>query len=88
MAKIREQQPNLLNLIQSRQVDLVINTLTRGRDPQRDGFRIRRASVEHNVVCLTSLDTAAAILGVLEQLTEGVEPEVYALQDLHPSRQP
>jgi carbamoyl-phosphate synthase large subunit len=88
VAKIREQQPNLLNLIQSRQVDLVLNTLTRGRDPQRDGFRIRRASVEHNVVCLTSLDTAAAILGVLEQLTEGVEPEVYALQDLHPVKQP
>jgi len=84
--KIREGQPNLLNLIQSRQVSLVINTLTRGRDPQRDGFRIRRAAADHNVVCLTSLDTAGALLSVVEAEVEGRPPQVWALQDLHDSR--
>ncbi len=83
VAKIREANPNLLHLIQARKVDLVLNTLTRGRDPQRDGFRIRRSSVEHNVACLTSLDTAAALLGVLEAETEGKPMPIYALQDLH-----
>ena len=85
--KIREGQPNLLNLIQSRQVNLVINTLTRGRDPQRDGFRIRRAAVDHNVVSLTSLDTVGALLSVVEAEVEGRTPEVWALQDLHHSHQ-
>ncbi len=83
VAKIREKSPNLLHLIQARKVDLVLNTLTRGRDPQRDGFRIRRSSVEHNVACLTSLDTAAALLGVLEGQIDGKQVAVYALQDLH-----
>jgi len=81
VAKIGEGEPNLLHLIQSRAVDLVINTFTRGRDPQRDGFRIRRASVEHNVVCLTSLDTGSALLDTLEQGMDGQPVAVYALQD-------
>jgi carbamoyl-phosphate synthase large subunit len=88
VAKIREGRPNLLSLIQGRQVDLVINTLTRGRDPQRDGFRIRRAAVEHNVVCLTSLDTVAALLRAIGERTENGEPEVRALQDLHGGKAP
>jgi carbamoyl-phosphate synthase large subunit len=82
VSKIREGTPNLLNLIQSRRVDLVINTFTRGRDPQRDGFRIRRASVEHNVACLTALDTVAALLGLLEDGVQERAIGVYALQDL------
>ena len=45
----------------------MINTPTRGRDKERDGFRIRRAAVEHNCACLTALDTAGAFAGCLER---------------------
>ena len=38
---------------------------------QRDGFRIRRAAVELNIPCLTSLDTTKAILHVMETLKKG-----------------
>jgi len=43
----------------------VINTATKGRRPDRDGFKIRRKTVELSVPCLTSLDTAKAFLDSL-----------------------
>lgn len=67
--KINEGEPHLLDLIRQGEVQFVINTLTRGKQPARDGFRIRRESVENGVVCLTSIDTAQALLSVLESIT-------------------
>ncbi|MFC0473108.1 carbamoyl-phosphate synthase large subunit [Halalkalibacter kiskunsagensis] len=67
--KIGEEKPNLLDVIQQGQAHFVINTLTRGKQPARDGFRIRREAVENGVVCLTSIDTGEALLRVLESIT-------------------
>ncbi|TWI55747.1 carbamoyl-phosphate synthase large subunit [Halalkalibacter nanhaiisediminis] len=67
--KIGEAKPHLLDVIQQGQAQFVINTLTRGKQPARDGFRIRREAVENGVVCLTSIDTAEALLRVLESIT-------------------
>ncbi|WP_102347001.1 carbamoyl-phosphate synthase large subunit [Bacillus sp. Marseille-P3661] len=67
--KIGAAKPNLLDIIRNGEAQFVINTLTKGKQPARDGFRIRRESVENGVACLTSLDTAAAILKVLETMT-------------------
>ena len=47
-------------------VDLVINTPTRGRKQDTDGFKIRRSTVEHSVACVTAIDTARAMLTVRE----------------------
>ena len=55
--KINEPSPNLMDMLRSGQIKLIVNTLTRGRERDRDGFRIRRAAVENNIPCLTSLDT-------------------------------
>jgi carbamoyl-phosphate synthase large subunit len=60
--KIHEGSPNIDDLIRSGEIDLVINTISPDRNPEREGARIRRASVEHNIPCLTSLDTARALL--------------------------
>ena len=67
--KIGSNGPTLLDVIQKGNAQLVINTLTKGKQPARDGFRIRRESVENGVACLTSLDTAEAILRVIESMT-------------------
>ncbi|MTH52665.1 carbamoyl-phosphate synthase large subunit [Bacillus mangrovi] len=80
--KISE-QPNLLDVIRSGEAQFVINTLTRGKQPERDGFKIRRESVENGVPCLTSLDTAKAILRVLESMSFSTE----AMQELNPGRE-
>ena len=64
--KIREGEPNMLNLIRGGKVNFLINTLSKHRPAEeREGARIRRASVEHNIPCLTSLDTARALLHAL-----------------------
>lgn len=63
--KLREPAPNLMDLITGPEVDFLINTPERQRSPERDGLKMRRAAVEHGVPCLTSLDTAAALLTAL-----------------------
>jgi carbamoyl-phosphate synthase large subunit len=70
VAKIGEEGPTVLDVITSGEVDLVINTMSNiytdsgeaGGPVFKDGFEIRRAAVERRIPCLTSLDTAAALL--------------------------
>lgn len=81
--KVTEGSPNIPDLIRAGKIDLVINTLTRGREADRDGFIIRRTAVEHGVPALTSLDTARAVVTVLSSMREGEELEVSAVQEWH-----
>ncbi|NLM73334.1 MAG: carbamoyl-phosphate synthase large subunit [Clostridiaceae bacterium] len=60
--KINEGSPNILDLMEQGEIDMIVNTATRGRDSQRDGFKIRRRAVERSILCLTSMDTAYAVL--------------------------
>lgn len=71
--KIGAEEPTLLDVIKNGEAQFVINTLTKGKQPERDGFRIRRESVENGVACLTSLDTAEAILRVFESMSFSAE---------------
>jgi carbamoyl-phosphate synthase large subunit len=63
---IAEGSPHVLDLISSRSVDLVINNNTAGLRGASDNYRIRRTAVEASIACLTSLDTAAALVTALE----------------------
>ncbi|MGY3713983.1 carbamoyl-phosphate synthase large subunit [Sutcliffiella cohnii] len=81
--KIGGEAPNLIDVIRKGKAQFVINTLTKGKQPARDGFRIRRESVENGIACLTSLDTANAILRVLESMTFSID----SIEQLHPSAQ-
>ena len=65
--RVSQAHPNILDMIASGTVDLIINTPTRGRKHDSDGFRIRRSAVEHGVGCVTSVDTARALLTVRQQ---------------------
>jgi carbamoyl-phosphate synthase large subunit len=66
--KLSEGSPNILDLVREGQAHFVVNTLTKGKTPERDGFRIRREAVENGVVCMTSLDTVRALLVMLETI--------------------
>jgi len=70
--KIDEGNPNILDLIQSGKISLVVNTPTKGRKPDRDGFKIRRKAVEMSIPCLTSLDTVNAVVKCLK-LGKGID---------------
>ena len=64
--KINQESPTVMDLILGHRIDLVIDTPTQGRDKSRDGFLIRRTAIETGVNCLTSLDTARALVTSLE----------------------
>ena len=63
--RINEEAPTLMDLLLEHQIDLVIDIPTFD-DKQKDGFLIRRTAIETGVTCLTSLDTANALLTSLE----------------------
>ncbi|MGV3720315.1 MAG: carbamoyl-phosphate synthase large subunit, partial [Actinomycetota bacterium] len=64
--KIHEGGQTLISLIQEGKVNLLINTVSRSKRSEREALLLRRAAVENGVPCLTSLDTAAALLEALE----------------------
>ncbi len=64
--KIHEDENNnTLSLIESGKINYVISTSAKGRIPTRDSVKIRRKTVERNIPCLTSLDTAKALADCL-----------------------
>jgi len=79
--KVHEGSPHIVDLIRANKINLVINTLTRGKAPERDGFQIRRAAVEYGVPCLTSLDTIRAIMKVLAENREKEDYNLIPLQE-------
>ena len=80
--KISEGNPNCADFIREGKVDLMLNTLTYGKKPEREGFQLRRLAVEMGVPCLTSLDTAREVLHVVaSRATAGDTITVDAVQD-------
>ena len=64
--KISQESPTVMDLILGHKIDLVIDTPTQGRDKSRDGFLIRRTSIETGVNCITAMDTARALVTSME----------------------
>ncbi|MHB1042545.1 MAG: carbamoyl-phosphate synthase large subunit [Eubacteriales bacterium] len=80
--KVHEGSPHIIDLIRQNKIQVVINTLTRGKNPERDGFQIRRAAVEHGVPCLTSLDIAWVLLEVVFSIKMGDDLRLVPLQEI------
>ncbi|MBA7630802.1 Carbamoyl-phosphate synthase large chain [subsurface metagenome] len=80
--KLSEGHPNVIDIINDGTVNGVVNTITGGRIPLRDGFYIRRAAAEKHIPCFTSLDTARA---AVETLVNG--SQTYSAQPLPDYRQ-
>ena len=76
IAKIWEGTDSIINLIQSGKLSFIINTPTKGKQSNRDGFKIRRLAVECKVPCFTALDTVQALYYALKNGTkeEDLEP--------------
>jgi len=64
--RIGQGKPDLLDYIIHRRVQLLVNTPSAERKAEQHGLLIRRAAVEHGIPCLTSLDTAWALLQAME----------------------
>lgn len=79
--KISEGEPNLLSLIKTSEVDLIINTPTKGKISSRDGFIIRREAVERKIGVITSLDTLNALIQIMKWKLKNNNAKVYSLYD-------
>ncbi|MGN0579186.1 MAG: carbamoyl-phosphate synthase large subunit, partial [Ruminiclostridium sp.] len=60
------QEPNIISLLESGKINYVISTSETGRKPARESVKLRRKSVERSIACLTSVDTANALVSCIE----------------------
>ena len=71
--KIHEcENDNTMTLLESGKINYIISTSTTGRDPAQDDVKIRRKACLLNITCLTSLDTANALV---QSLSSGYSEE-------------
>ena len=81
--KIHESEHNnTLSLIESGKIQYVISTSAKGRIPSRDSVKIRRKTVERNIPCLTSLDTANALADCLRSRYSQVSTELVDINNM------
>lgn len=74
VGKINQSDYSVLDAIYAGDVDIIVNTTSKEKNSTTDGFRIRRAASEQGCVCMTSLDTAEALLKVLESISFSISP--------------
>jgi carbamoyl-phosphate synthase large subunit len=79
--KLSEGSPNVVELIDAGEVDLVINTPT-GSGARADGYEIRRAAVGRGIPCITTMSGASAAQRAIRSGRSG-ETSVISLQELH-----
>lgn len=80
--RVEEARPNILDTIRNKQVDMVINTPTKGNDSNRDGFKIRRTAIEFSTEVMTSLDTLKAMVDVKKQHIDKDTLKVYNISEI------
>lgn len=73
---------DISDLIKSGKVKVIINTPTKGRNSNRDGFKIRRMGVEQGATCFTSLDTVGAFVNALKINKSDKDLKLCSLQDV------
>jgi carbamoyl-phosphate synthase large subunit len=80
--KVNEGRPNVADYIKQGDIALVINTPL-GRASHYDEQAIRRAALQYNVPCVTTMTGAQALVEALVSRIETPSVSVHALQELH-----
>jgi len=78
--KIGRGHPDVLELIDSGTITLVVNTPTKGGRANTDGFRMRRASIQSGIPCITNISTAFELVKAMSELRKK-ELEVKRVED-------
>jgi carbamoyl-phosphate synthase large subunit len=68
--KIQDGSPNILDLILEGRVCLMINTPSLTETSESEAARIRRACIETGVPCVTTIDTAEALIKALDVFSD------------------
>jgi len=85
LKKVGDGSPNVVDLIEAGEIDLIINTPT-GSGARADGWEIRRAAIARGIPCITTLSGGHAAARAIAAARSG-EPKVLSLQELHRDRQ-
>jgi carbamoyl-phosphate synthase large subunit len=80
--KVNEGRPNIVDFIKRGEIALVINTPL-GRASHFDEQAIRRAALQYNVPCVTTMTGAQAIVEAIGAREDGGVIKVRSLQELH-----
>jgi carbamoyl-phosphate synthase large subunit len=80
--KVNEGRPNVVDHIKKGDICLVINTPL-GRASHYDEQAIRRAALQYNVPCVTTMTGAQALVEAIAACQAQSTPDVHSLQDLH-----
>jgi len=83
--KVNEGRPNIADLIKSGEISLIINTPL-GRVSRFDEQAIRRAALQYNVPCVTTMTGARALVEAIVSDDAHATPNVRSLQELHQKR--
>ncbi len=81
VGKVHQRSVDIIQRIKDGKIHMVVNTHAPGKHILRDGFKIRRATVEHGIPCLTSLDTAWEVLRMLTSMRDRRLVYSLAIQD-------
>ncbi|HHX72681.1 MAG TPA: carbamoyl-phosphate synthase large subunit, partial [Clostridiales bacterium] len=87
VSKLHEEGENVIDYLESGKVDYVVSTSSKGRIPSRDSVKIRRKAVERAIPCLTSLDTANALVLSLKSRYSQNSTELVDINRMRKERQ-
>jgi carbamoyl-phosphate synthase large subunit len=80
--KVNEGRPNIADYIKRGEIALVINTPL-GKTSHFDEQAIRKAALQHNVPCVTTMTGAEALIEAITTKLEGAKVNVRSLQEIH-----
>jgi carbamoyl-phosphate synthase large subunit len=83
--KVNEGRPNIADLIRQGEISLIINTPL-GRVSHYDEQAIRKAALQFNVPCVTTITGAEALVEAIASKTFEKKVSVRSLQTIHQSR--
>jgi carbamoyl-phosphate synthase large subunit len=69
----------VLDYIKNNDINLIINTPTKGKNINKFGYKLRRAAVEYNIDCITSIDTAKIFLRTIKAFKNDKKSTIYSL---------
>lgn len=79
--KVGEGRPNIVDFIKSKEIDLIINTVT-GAKAQKDSFSLREAALQYNVPYTTTVAGARATINAIEVVLKK-QINIHSLQEYH-----
>ena len=80
--KVSEARPHVVDRMKNGDIDLVLNT-AEGKDPHKDGYKIRRAAIERGMPYITTVAAAKATADAVEAFIREEKLSVTALQDYY-----